>query len=52
VAYKKNIDIKNKSVLDNGADQFMSYIYETMSVKDPELFKKVKKFIKSETKVG
>lgn len=47
VAYKKNVDIKNKSILDNGADQFMSYIFETMSEKDPELYRKVKKFVKS-----
>lgn len=51
-AYKKNIEIKTKGALENGADQFMSYIYETMAVKDPELFKKVKKFIKNETKGG
>lgn len=51
-AYKKNVDVKVKGTLENGADQFMSYIYETMAVKDPELFKKVKKFIKNETKGG
>lgn len=51
-AYKKNVDVKVKGTLENGADQFMSYIYETMAVKDPELFRKVKKFIKSETKDG
>lgn len=51
-AYKKNVDIKTKGTLENGADQFMSYIYEVMAAKDPELFKKVKKFIKNETKAG
>lgn len=51
-AYKKNVDIKTKGTLENGADQFMSYIYEVMAAKDPELFKKVRKFIKNETKAG
>ena len=51
-AYKRNVDVKVRGTLENGADQFMSYIYETMAVKDPELLKKVKKFVKSETKDG
>ncbi len=51
-AYKRNVDTKTKGTLENGADQFMSYIYETMAVKDPELLKKVKKFVKSEMKDG
>lgn len=51
-AYKKQIEVKRKDVIENGADQFMSYIYETMAAKDPELFKKVKKFIKNKTKAG
>ncbi len=46
-AYKKNIDIKNKEILENGADKFMSYIFEIMADEDPELYKKVKKFVKS-----
>ncbi len=51
-AYKKNVDIKTKGTLENAADQFMSYIYEVMAEKDPDLFKKVRKFIKNETKAG
>lgn len=51
-AYKKRIEVKSKDIIENGADQFMSYIYEVMAAKDPELFKKVKKFIKNETKAG
>ncbi|MDE5936431.1 MAG: hypothetical protein K2G83_03385, partial [Ruminococcus sp.] len=46
-AYKRNIDIKNKEILENGADKFMSYIFEIMSDEDPALYKKVKKFVKS-----
>lgn len=46
-AYKRNIDIKNKEILENGADKFMAYIFEIMADEDPELYKKVKKFVKS-----
>lgn len=46
-AYKKNIDIKTKDIIDNGADQFQSIIFEAMASEEPELYKKVKKFIKS-----
>lgn len=51
-AYKKNIDIKTKDILDNGADQFQSLIFEAMSSEEPELYKKVKKFIKSKQEGG
>ncbi len=47
VAYKKKIDIGSQSVLENGADQFQSIIFEAMADEDPELYKKVKKFVKS-----
>ncbi len=47
VAYKKKIDISSQSVLENGADQFQSLIFEAMADEEPELYKKVKKFIKS-----
>ena len=46
-AYKRNIDIKNKGILENGADKFMAYIFEIMADEEPELYKKVKKFVKS-----
>lgn len=46
VAYKKNVDIKNKEILENGADQFQSLIFEAMADEDPELYRRVKKFIK------
>lgn len=46
-AYKRNIDIKNKEILENGADKFMAYIFEIMADEEPELYKKVKKFVKS-----
>ena len=46
VAYKKKIDIGSQSVLENGADQFQSLIFEAMADEDPELYRRVKKFIK------
>lgn len=46
VAYKKKIDIDSQSVLENGADQFQSLIFEAMADEDPELYRRVKKFIK------
>ena len=41
------INIKTKDIIDNGADQFQSIIFEAMASEEPELYKKVKKFIKS-----
>ncbi len=46
VAYKKKIDVDTKDVLENGADQFQSLIFEAMADEEPELYKRVKKFIK------
>ena len=46
VAYKKKIDIDSQSVLENGAEQFQSLIFEAMAEENPELYKQVKKFIK------
>lgn len=51
-AYKKNVDIKTKGTLENGADQFMSYLYETMAKDNPTLYKEFKKYIKSKMKAG
>lgn len=45
-AYKKQIDIKNKNILENGVEQFQGYIFEAMSEERPELYKEIKKFIK------
>ncbi|MDE6539324.1 MAG: hypothetical protein K2K66_03975, partial [Ruminococcus sp.] len=46
VAYKKKIDIDSQSVLENGAEQFQSLIFEAMSEERPELYREVKKFLK------
>lgn len=44
-AYKKNIDLKNKEILDAGADQFQTMLFDAMAEEDPELYKRVRKFI-------
>ena len=46
VAYKKKIDIDSQSVIESGAEQFQSLIFEAMSDEEPELYRRVKKFIK------
>lgn len=46
VAYKKKIDIDSQSVLETGAEQFQSLIFEAMYDEEPALYKQVKKFIK------
>lgn len=46
-AYKRQIDIKNKEILENGAEQFQSLIFEAMAKERPDLYKEVKKFLKS-----
>lgn len=46
VAYKKKIDIDSQSVLENGADQFQTLIFEAMAEEAPDLYRQVKKFIK------
>lgn len=47
VAYKKNIDIKNTSILENGMNEFMSALFETMRIDKPRLYGQVVKYIKS-----
>lgn len=46
VAYKKKIDIDSKNILENGADQFQSLLFEAMADEKPELYKEIRKFIK------
>lgn len=48
-AYKKNIDIKNKAMLENGLEQFQGVIYEVLRDERPELYKELKKFIKKKS---
>lgn len=49
-AYKRQIDVKNKGLLENGAEQFQSLIFEAMAKERPDLYKEVKKFLRSKSK--
>lgn len=46
-AYKRQIDIKNKDIMEVGSEQFQSYIFEAMAAEKPELYKDFRKFLKS-----
>ena len=37
-----------KELLENGADQFKTMIFDAMAVKRPELYRQVKEFLKEE----
>lgn len=50
IAYKKQMNIKNKSLLENGAELFLSNIYQIMAEENPELYKEVKEFTESKLK--
>lgn len=46
VAYKKNVDAKTNSLLENGAAEFQYALFQAMQEKKPELYKELKKFVK------
>lgn len=48
VAYKKNIDLKNRDILETGVEQVKSMIFEAMAEKRPEMYKEVMDFINGE----
>lgn len=50
VAAKKRADVQNKDVREIGLEQFQSLIFEAMAKERPELYKEVRKFLKSKTK--
>lgn len=45
VAYKKNIELKNRDILETGIEQVKSMIFEAMAEERPELYKEVIGFI-------
>lgn len=47
VAYKRNIDIKNKDILTNGADEFRRYLFDAMAEEAPKLYADVIRYVKS-----
>ena len=48
VAYKKNIDLKNKDILETGVEQVKSMIFEAMAEKRPDMYREVMDFINGE----
>ncbi len=50
IAYKKNIDIKSRDTLENGAEQFKEIVFEAMAAERPDLYKEVKKFVNTKQK--
>lgn len=45
VAYKKQVDIKSKDLLENGADQFSGVLFDAMAAERPDLYKQLRAFI-------
>ncbi len=43
-AYKKNVDIKNKDMLETGLDAVKDLVFESMAKEDPELYARFVKF--------
>ena len=52
VAYKKNVDAKTNSLIENGVEQFNSFAYQAMKDENPKLYKELKKFIKDNLKTS
>lgn len=49
IAYKKKIDIDSKDILENGAEQFQSMLYEVMADERPDLYREIKKYLKEKS---
>ena len=45
IAYKKKIDLQNKSTLENGLEQFESMIFEVLKDEKPQLYRELKKYL-------
>ena len=45
-AYKRNADIKSKGLLENGAEQFRTMLFDAMAAERPELYTQVREFLK------
>lgn len=50
VAYKRNIDFQNKSVLEQVSKEFDNVVFQAMADKKPELYAEIKKFVDDMTK--
>ena len=50
VAYKKQVDVKSKELLDCGMEQFSGVLYDAMATERPDLYKEIQQFITSKQK--
>ena len=50
VAYEKNVDVKTRDALENGAEQFRDLIFEAMAAERPDLYQEVRRFMKDKQK--
>lgn len=52
VAYKKNVDAKTNTLIENGAEQFSEMFFQALRNDKPELYKELKKFLKDNFKTS
>lgn len=52
VAYKKNVDAKTNSLIENGIEEFNANAYQVMKDENPKLYKELKKFLKDNLKTS
>ena len=51
IAYKRNIDVKNRSIYESGQNEYLAALYEAMANENPKLYRELKAFIKAQKKV-
>ncbi len=52
VAYKRNVDAKTNTMIENGAEQFSEMFFQALRNDKPELYKELKKFLKDNFKTS
>lgn len=52
VAYKRNVDAKTNTLIENGASEFQYVLFQAMQEKNPKLYKELKSFIKDNLKTS
>lgn len=52
VAYKRNVDAKTNTVLENGVEQFSETFFQVLADDKPKLYKELKKFLKDNFKTS
>ena len=52
VAYKRNVDAKTNTVIENGVEQFNEAFFQALSNDKPKLYKELKKFLNDNFKTS